>query len=808
MTESFLIFTSNPPNISRLNTAGKSMEWKKMTRNLQNILDNYQKNDLTHQEMKLFNFLDETFEEMTPSHLHKTIKKFMDKITDDMKENGIKMIPISYTKEKSELTLNYGNIIPIVYIIKYILENIVTKGKTSDAIYDFIYKDKIPEFKEKKEQQISQLIKLLNTVKTLNICLYTNPKDIYYKKKEKQAKTNTLYMEPKIVFFFGLFYKAFFKNITSINYNLNIFPIDNYFRNNNPYLVNEEQILLKGKEYKDIIICNLILIKTLQKFQYSTNVNFRMYDSYQLELHNVLTEIFNVDINNDIMESNVRKLTLTKISGQKVKNLDIKKSIMNNKQRTLSMALEENPNFIYSPKFNNNYLYFQHLLNLKENSFFDLTFDFNSLDPLLFTSVNYSLIKFTCISKLNLILFPHNKFNKRKTTLNNFFYRKYLPYEDLSNNYSIDDQKIYYQYLDNTENNTNQNNFILKDEKLLNELFHLFNRNLINLSIILEKKINDLLTLSIDFSTYNNESISLCNYDNYNCAIVCFIFNLLKTLQSQIDKCQLKNLEIFYEDFFDEKTYVVETINKKIPSAWKDGFQLNELKLNHINLNISNISLILPFQNFPSINLMELIVSNLSYNDLNNMINAFNTKKDIFPVLVKLDISLGIFIEDYSEPLEILLKDCLSRMQQLKFFALKLPFIISTKELIDIIYWIKLNHNNDLNIALKIINEEFGPSIGKDYYIHSVTDCFDKNKEYLKEKNLIIDYNTYDDNKTIKLGINKYQKEELNYYYNFVYCLQKFNDKLKDDNNKRIFENIFGFRGKFKKYYINIEVNE
>ena len=808
MTESFLIFTSNPPNISRLNTAGKSLEWKKMTRNLQNILDNYQKNDLTHQEMKLFNFLDETFEEMTPSHLHKTIKKFMDKITDDMKENGIKMIPISYTKEKSELTLNYGNIIPIVYIIKYILENIVTKGKTSDAIYDFIYKDKIPEFKEKKEQRFSQVIKLLNTVKTLNICLYTNPKDIYYKKKEKQAKTNTLYMEPKIVFFFGLFYKAFFKNITSINYNLNIFPIDNYFRNNNPYLVNEEQILLKGKEYKDIIICNLILIKTLQKFQYSTNVNFRMYDSYQLELHNVLTEIFNVDINNDIMESNVRKLTLTKISGQKVKNLDIKKSIMNNKQRTLSMALEENPNFIYSPKFNNNYLYFQHLLNLKENSFFDLTFDFNSLDPLLFTSVNYSLIKFTCISKLNLILFPHNKFNKRKTTLNNFFYRKNLPYEDLSNNYSIDDQKIYYQYLDNTENNTNQNNFILKDEKLLNELFHLFNRNLINLSIILEKKINDLLTLSIDFSTYNNESISLCNYDNYNCAIVCFIFNLLKTLQSQIDKCQLKNLEIFYEDFFDEKTYVVETINKKIPSAWKDGFQLNELKLNHINLNISNISLILPFQNFPSINLMELIVSNLSYNDLNNMINAFNTKKDIFPVLVKLDISLGIFIEDYSEPLEILLKDCLSRMQQLKFFALKLPFIISTKELIDIIYWIKLNHNNDLNIALKIINEEFGPSIGKDYYIHSVTDCFDKNKEYLKEKNLIIDYNTYDDNKTIKLGINKYQMEELNYYYNFVYCLQKFNDKLKDDNNKRILENIFGFRGKFKKYYINIEVNE
>ncbi len=805
MTESFLIFTSNPPNISRLNTAGKSMEWKKMTRNLQNILDNYQKNDLTHQEMKLFNFLDETFEEMTPSHLHKTIKKFMDKITDDMKENGIKMIPISYTKEKLELTLNYGNIIPIVYIIKYILENIVTKGKTSDAIYDFIYKDKIPEFKEKKEQPISQVIKLLNTVKTLNICLYTNPKDIYYKKKEKQAKTNTLYMEPKIVFFFGLFYKAFFKNITSINYNLNIFPIDNYFRNNNPYLVNEEQILLKGKEYKDIIICNLILIKTLQKFQYSTNVNFRMYDSYQLELHNVLTEIFNVDINNDIMESNVRKLTLTKISGQKVKNLDIKKSIMNNKQRTLSMALEENPNFIYSPKFNNNYLYFQHLLNLNDNIFPNFTFDFNSLDPLLFSSVNYALIKFTCISKLNLIFFPHQKFNKRKTVLNNFFYNKWCPNKEQSDIYSIDDKKIYYQYLDNDnteKDNTNNDNFILKDEKLLNELFCYFNKNLQNLSIILEQQVNELLSLSIDFSTNNNDSLSLYNYDNYNCSIICFIFDLFKAFQIQMEKCQIKSLDIFYDDFLDEKLYVVDTIKKK-NASWKNGIKLNDLKLNHINFNISNISLILPFENFPSVNLTELILSNLSYNDLNNLINAFKKNKDIFPVLMKLDISLGVFVEDYKKQLEILLKESLP--QKLKHFFLNLPFNITTTELIDILYWIKLNHNNELKIHLKIIQEEMTQHIHKCYLINLVNESFKKNNLYLKQRHLLLNYKANEDNNIIIIEMNKYKEEELNNYYSIIYCLNKYNSKITEDKNKRIFENIFDYKGSLRKYNVFVE---
>ena len=535
-----------------------------------------------------------------------------------------------------------------------------------------------------------------------------------------------------------------------------------------------------------------------------------MYDSYQIELHNILTDIFNDNINNDNVENATRKLTMAKISGQRIKNLDVKKSMMNNRKRRLSMALEENPLFIYSPKFNNNYLYFQHLFILDEKTFLDLCFDFNSLDPLLFSYINYSLIKFTYISKLNLILFPHNKFNKRKTSLNNSFYRKYYENEYESDNYSIDDKKIYYQYLDNTENNNKKNNFILKEEKLLNELFYCFNLNLQNLSIILEKKINNLLTLSIDFSTYNNESLSLCNYDNYNCSIVCFIFNLFKTFQLNIDKCQINHLEIFYDDFLDEKTYIVDTIKRRNPS-WKNGFKLNELKLNHINFNISNISLILPFENFPSANLTELIMSNLSYNDLNNMINAFKIKKDkkeIFPALAILDISLGIFIEDYTEPLEILLKECLSQIHHLKSFILKLPFNITEKEFIDILYWIKLNHNNDLNIVLKIITEELSPSVGKDFLISLVIDFFDKSKPYLKEKNMIIDYDLKDDNKTIKVGINKYRMEEFNFYYNFIYCFQKYNDKLKEEKNRKIFENIFGFRGKFRKYYINVEINE
>jgi hypothetical protein len=91
---------------------------------------------------------------------------------------------------------------------------------------------------------------------------------------------------------------------------------------------------------------------------------------------------------------------------------------------------------------------------------------------------------------LNIILFPHKKINKRKLYVNNCFYNKYC-HNDEQSLYlnSTDDKKIYYQYLDKiSKKNKNNNNFILKDEKLLNELFYSFNMNLINLSIILEKK--------------------------------------------------------------------------------------------------------------------------------------------------------------------------------------------------------------------------------------------------------------------------------------------------------------------------------
>ena len=793
MAESFIIFTPNPPSISTLTSSGKQFEWTKIKKNLEKILDEYKKNDYKNQEFELFDFIDKTFEEMSHNHFRGFVKKLIEKIKDEMKENYLKPEAITFnSKDKSIIDLSFKNIFSLVNIIIYLIENNNSKGKSSDIIYNFAFEKKIPSFKDVLiyQKRLSQLISTLDSIKTLRISLYKENEDIYSNNENKKYKNSTkntigFRMDSKIVFFFSLFYKSLFKSATSAIIDLNIPPIDNYFiKNSNPYLINEEKIINLSDYYKDIIVCNLILIKSLKKLDNIKNLRFEMHDSYQLELHNVLTIL--LDNPNKIIDTDSNKQK-SRINSQRIKSTnDIKKNII-----------------FYSPKFNNNYLYIHHILTSPETSYFDFCFNFNSLDPLLFNSVNFLLTKFTYISNLQLILFPKKMINKRKIYINNCFFNKYANNNDGSLNlYSYEDKKIYYQYLDKNDNNNNSNNFILKDEKLLNELFFSFNKNLIALSIILEKKLNELLSLTIDFSTYNNESIALYNYDNYNCSIVCFIFNLFKAFQLQIDNCKINSLEIFYDDFLDEKSYVFETIKIKIPSC-RNGFKLNNLKLNHINFNISNISLILPFENFPSINLTQLIISNLSYNDLNNLVNAFRKNKNIFPVLIKLDMSLGIMVEDYTKPLEILLRECLPH--ELVYFNLNLPFNISMNQLIDILYWIKCNHNTDININLKIYHSQLSKRINKYYFKNCVIDLFNSSKDYFRKKNILPNYEIIDEH-TIKFIINKYNNKNIDNYYDIIYSFKKNITLDIKTSNQNIFENIFNYQGNFKKYEINIEI--
>jgi len=796
MVDSFIIYTPNPPSISTLTSSGKQSQWSSIQKGLEELLENYKKNDLGHQELELFDFIEKPLDELSNKDFFKVIKKLTERIKDDIEEKDLSPEPVTFNSlDRNIFTLTYKNIFSIVNDIIYIFDNITSKGKTYDIVHDFAYKGILPQFKDAiiSKQQLSKLFMELDSIKVVNICLSKENEDLFPNNKNENKKDiNENYeMDKKVVFYFSIFFNSIFKSVIGITIDLNIKPIDDYFESNsNPYLINEDNILNLGDNYKDFFICNLLLIKIVSNFSHLTTLKLKMNDSYQVELHSVLSDMFDdLKINDiDFIKFKRRSKTTT----QRI-NINLLRHNSNNL---------ENRKYFYSPKFNNNYLFAQHILSSFKTNIYKFYLDFNSLDPLLFTSVNYLLANFKKIEILKLALFPHTKINKRKTHINNHFYNHFLNNEEqLSNVYSTEDKQIYYPYIDQPENNLD-NYYLLKDEKILNELFYSFNINLLNLSIILEKQIVELLTLKIDFGTYNNKSISLYNYDNYNCAIVCFIFNLFKTLQTNISQSKINCLEILYEDFLDEKSFIVETIKRKIPS-YKNGFKLNDLNLSNINFNISNISLFLPFENFPSVGLTELILSNLTFIDLNNLVSAFKKNKNIFPVLIKLDISLAIMVEDYNIPLEILLKECL--YQELIYFNMTLPFNIPIYQLIDFLYWIKCNHNSDTNINIKIAHSQLSPCIKHYYFKNCVVDLFNSSKEYFRKRNLLPKFEITNE-QTIKFIINKYDIKNLDYYYSFIYCFNKNNNISKNMNNQKIFENIFNYRGGFKKYEVEIEV--
>ena len=806
MTDSFIIYTPNPPSISTLASSGKQTKISNLQKNLEELLENYKNNDLAHPELELFDFIDKPLEELSHRDFLKVIKKLTEKINDEIEENDLKPEPITFnSSDNSVFNLTYKNIFSLVNNIIYIIENTTSKGKLYDIVHDFAFKGIMPEYKEDdfiSKQQISNLFQGLDSIKKINICIYKENEDIYSNnnseiKNENDYNINENFeIDRKIVFYFSIFFKAIFKSIISATINLNIQPIDNYFSNNrNPYLINEEQILELGHCNKEIIICNLILIKMLPQFSNLKTLNLEMHDSYQIELHNILSNVLDSSNINDIDFSKIKRRSQT-----------MSQRISVNFLRYNSNNIE-NYKPLYSPKFKNNYLFIQHILASTKTNIKEFCCDFNSLDPLLFTSVNFLLSKFNNLANLNLIFFPHNIINKRKIYLNSQFYKKFSNKDDQNTSiYSIEDKKIYYPYVEqNQEENDREhsyNNYILKGEKLLNELFYLFNINLLNLSLILENQIIELESLKIDFGTYNNKSLSLSNYDNYNCSIVCFIFDLFKIFFTKMNMCKINSLDISYEDFLDEKSFIVETIKRKIPS-YKNGFNLNELKLSNIKFNISNISLFLPFEYFPSVGLTELILDNLTCNDLNNLVSAFKKNKNIFPLLIKLDISLAIMVEDYTKPLEILLRECLS--QELIYFYMTFPFNISIVEIIDILYWIKCSHNSDTNIYIKIAHSQLSPCINHYYFKNCVVDLFNSNKDYFRKKNLLPDFEVLNE-QNIKFIINKYDIKNIEYFYKFIYCFNKKSNNIGSMNNQKIFENIFNYKGEFKKYEVEIEV--
>ena len=592
-------------------------------------------------------------------------------------------------------------------------------------------------------------------------------------------------------YIFCLFFKGFFNNILQLSVDLNIYEINRYFNIEiNPYKINEEQIIKFGNNYINIFLGNIIIMKKLTKLETLSRVSFQIYDSYQIELHYLMTKYF------------------TNIDEIKRKNSSRRKSKGN---------INPDENIIkFADEYQNNFIFFQHILPKIGTEFYDINIEFNSLDPLLFSYVNILLMRYACLANISLQLFDFNKVSYRKNLINSYYYNfytdgkknplptKYSP--DKTNTKYDNDYKIYYNYINNINDNKNTELLLLRDEVLLNELFPYFNYNLNSLLIIIENKIKDesnpLNTLALNFCSSNIGYTNLNIYDNYNTAIICFIYNFLNILESNKNICKLSSLDLWLDDFNGEKEFIIRNIQNKNPLNKESKiFNLKELKLTHLSFNISNISLFIPFENFPMQNLTELLLQNLSYNDLDNLVNSLKKDKALFNKLISIELGLNLMVEDFRKKLEILLKEC--TLVSIRTFKLKIANNISYEDVINILIWIKENKNNKAIYFLKLSNNKISPSIGTTYFLQMTQDFKKTCKNIFHNNNIITDI-VPTNNKNISLSIKLLDNNNINYYLKFIYCFNKIiyknRGRMEDkEKNKKIFENIFYYMGKFRK---------
>ena len=778
MNSNYISYDYNPPYISLLNENEIKTKCNNVFEELQQNVVDYTTQKLSEQEPILFNLPDLKDKEKDKNVFLKAIEKFIDDIKRDNNYSYVKSKSINLKELKNEeMNISYNEMCGLVNVIIYIFENMERKKK-ADSFIRFYCCSVMPTMKKNDPNisQIMQIEKAFRSIKKLIVCLSNE-------KRTKEKYT----IDTKIILFFCLFCKVFYTNLLYLEVDLNIYEINEYFNSEiNPYKINEEEVLRIGNAYKNIFLGNLIIMNKLTKIETLNKVKFKMFDSYQIELHQILSKYLNSENNN------------------------------NQSQITDSGSSEKNK---YSPIFQNKILYFDHILPNICREFYEITIDFNSLDPLLFNYVNLLLLRYSNIANISLKFFSFNKTNLRKTIINAYYYNSYSKnknnqfqmkyYPEQSYTKWDNDHKIFYNYIDNINDNKNKNFLILKEEVLLNDIFPFFNYNINSLLVMIEKKLNDqknsVNSLYLDFRNVNDGNVNINLYNNYNTSIVCFLFNLLNILESNKTITNLRSLDLFLDDLTNEKEYIIKNIFHKIP-LYKEGkvFNLKELKLTHLSLDFSNISLIMPFSNFPMEKLTELILDNISYVDLDNLVKTLknnNNKKDdekLFKKLIYLEIGLNYMIEDFRKNIEILLTECI--LNKLESFILKIPSYVSFKDIVDIITWVKKGHNKKASILLKLSNNELSPNINDNEFLKGIEKFKkDYNKE-LQKKNIISDINCKEYN-FIDIGYKTLDEKEMNYFLKFIYSFNKSLEKngKKVENNRKIFENIFYYMGKFKK---------
>ena len=399
-----------------------------------------------------------------------------------------------------------------------------------------------------------------------------------------------------------------------------------------------------------------------------------------------------------------------------------------------------------------NFLFYYVLYYLSPKTGFRL--ELNALDPLLFKNMIYTIFiilsKGEPIQNVEISLFPKEnldyKIDIHKIYLNHLYYNNIIK----SGVPNILTEKLY-DFNNHTKfnwkNKENENIIDITDDKIYDILFEDYNTNLFYLLVLIDKN-SQTLSESIKI----NLPQCLLTKKKYVYSSAYFIFNIFNFL---FKKCLSINMSQFKL-----------STNIQIPDSLY-RFQkicLRNIKINNLKLKVYNISYILDLNSLPYTSCSLLSLSNISYDDLNGLIDALRKKMDeetsLKHLKLKFDYSLYInfnviddMLRNYSFP------------KSISYLTIRFKNEISTNEYFELMWKVinalacSENNPKNLKVTIKIYYDETEDNISYFNLKQNLTNCFDFDKlnpNYLMIYNF--NYKEIKDHKEIIVELTKYER--------------------------------------------------
>ena len=715
-------------------------------------------------------------------------EKYFKQLIDDIKKEKEKencQIGRLVLESSEIIRISYKEIEKIAHLLICYLEN-VNKMSNSKVIYQKIFPTDsrkcpmLPRLDKIKTLE-AKTLEDLGEIKTIYLCL--GPKN-----EKDQIK-----ISKNIITLFTLFFKPLFRSLLELHYDLNIYHLNSLYKDrNNPYELTTETVNSRGKDYKTIFLSNFILLEALPIIQYQ-KIKVTMYDSYQREIHNIFSEEFlratsptekqkgntkvdrriNTTITNSSLNSSISSFPHAREQSFTIDN-DV--SMMSMKQ---SLKRDE----MYTPSFtgqtsdelNNVLIYFY---SLYFHNILKMEFAFNALDPLLFSNIIYLIYNKTFFN-LTLTLFPKGKqCELRKILVNKNYYHHFYLGKMASDNPIYKTKDCYYD-LDNSEKVLTSNDenriWLLKKEKILKELFYHFNLNLFDLTVVLGKKLKDFSNLVLDLSFSSNSDLYLRKYDEYNCSLICFIFNLFQSIQG-CTELKLNYLEIILDDPNDQNLHLINLLKNKF-FKYKAGFKLLHTPITQINFSITHISELISFENYPCNSLITLILRNISEKDFSALIKAIDKNNELFKILTTLEISFDYMLEVPFKKIKHFIKKCI--LPKIENLTLDISQNIQTEEIFKILSWIR-NHKKiqtKINFILKIKNDMLNNHSGQPSFNTYAFPWFKREYSQYNKKHCLCCQIRPESIKRIGITLEKLSKEKVKTYLSIIGAFEKKSKK-------------------------------